>query len=441
MAVDDKTGVSRRNFLAGLGATATASVMASAGARAQSATSGRRARPPDKVRIGVVGGGFGAHFQWHLDPDCTVAAVCDRREERLQILKQAYRCDTGYTDYADLLKHPGLNAVAVFTPAPFHAEMTMQAFAAGKHVISAVPAGMSVEELELILDGVKRTGLRYMMAETSRYRPEIMACVELAREGRFGTIFYSESEYHHTGLAPYAFGSSFDCQSCDFVRDVDKVSGGPAMIDTSKLQRTWSHGYPPMLYPTHSTGMIVPVTGERLTEVTAYGWGDGSEMLRENYYDDNPFFHTVAMFKTSKGHCSRISIGWHIAAQGAERAVFYGDRMSYIMHRPEGSPNTVVEQKEAPPFGIYTGVVESHIAKHGGFRERLPEAMRGGSDHHGGSHGFITHEFVRSIVEDRHPDVNIWEAIAYNMPGLVAHQSALDGGRTLRIRDYGRAPT
>jgi hypothetical protein len=36
--------------------------------------------------------------------------------------------------------------------------------------------------------------------------------------------------------------------------------------------------------------------------------------------------------------------------------------------------------------------------------------------------------------------VNIYEAIAYTMPGIIAHQSALEGGRRLKIRDYGTAP-
>jgi predicted dehydrogenase len=408
-------------------------------ASSESMTPSRQRRAPTKVRIGVVGGGFGSHFQWHLDPDCTVVAVCDKREDRLEILKRTYRSDNLYKDYAEFLKHPDMNAVAIFTPAPFHAEMAMQAFAAGKHVVSAVPAGMSVEELEMLLDGVKRSGLRYMMAETSRYWAETMACIEMSKQGRFGTIFYSESEYHHSGLAPYAYGPSFDCQSCDFVHSIDKVRDATGYVDVSKLVKTWSYGYPPMLYPTHSTGVIIPVTGERLTEVTAYGWGDGSAMLQQNTYQNNPFFHTVALFKTSGGHCSRVSIGWHIAAEGTERAVFYGDRMSYIMERPEGSPNTIVEQKDAPPFGIYTGAVESRVVAQDNFFERLPESLRIKSGH-GNSHTFITHEFVRAIMEDRHPEVNIWEAIAYNLPGLVAHQSALEGGRTLKIRDYGRAP-
>jgi len=59
---------------------------------------------------------------------------------------------------------------------------------------------------------------------------------------------------------------------------------------------------------------------------------------------------------------------------------------------------------------------------------------------HGGSHTFLTHEFISAIVEDRHPAVNVWEAIAYTMPGIIAHQSALRGGEPMKIKDYGTAP-
>lgn len=395
--------------------------------------------PGRRVRIGVVGGGFGATFQWHLHPSSVVTAVCDLREDRIAKLKRVYRCDDGYKGYADFLKHPGLDAVALFTPAPYHVRMAVEAFNAGKHVISAVPAGMSVAELEELLSVVKRTGLKYMMAETSRYRPEVLTCIDWAREGRFGEIFYSESEYHHTGLGPYAYGTSFDCQTCDFIRSIDQVKQGAKA--GAKLVPTWAYAYPPMLYPTHCTGMIVPVTGERLTEVTAHGWGNDHEMLKKNFYDNNPFIHTVALFKTSRGHSARISIGWNIAAGGTERGLFYGDKMSYIMGRPEGSPNTVVEQTFDPngPFGVFGGEAHSRRFEQPSHFDRLPEPLRVKSGH-GGSHAFITHEFISAIVEDRHPEVDVWESIAYTMPGVIAHQSALAGGVCLKIPDYGTAP-
>jgi len=428
---DDSGRYSRRDFLrhAGVAAAAAPAVFSSAVAAP------RPAARSGKVRIGVVGGGFGRYFQWHLHPDATVVAVCDKREDRLQLLKQTYGAGSLYRDFHEFLKNPKLEAVALFTPAPFHVDMAVEALKAGKHVISAVPAGLSVEELERLLETVKASGLKYMMAETSRYRPQVLTCMGMMKRGEFGNIFYSEAEYHHTGLAPYAYGTSFDCQSCTFIQSIDQVK--KQNIDVSKLVPTWSWGYPPMLYPTHCTGMILPVIQERFVEVTAYGWGDGHEMLRKNTYGNNPFFHTVGLFKTSKGNSARISIGWHLAAGGTERGVFYGDRGSYIMSRPEGSPDTVVVQKEATdsPFGLYAGETESHAFEEPAHMEMLPEALRVPSAH-GGSHPHITHEFIRCIVEDRKPDVDIYEAIAYTLPGIIAHQSALEGGRRLKIRDY-----
>lgn len=432
-------GKPRREFLREVGAGALALSAGPVLAATNSAPIGPRPTPKT-VRVGVVGGGFGAAFQWHLHPHARVTAVCDLREERIAKLKRVYRCDVGYKDYHEFLKHPDLDAVALFTPAPYHVRMTVEALRAGKHVCCAVPAGLSVEELEELLAVVKQTGLKYMMAETSRYRPEVMTCIEWAREGRFGEIFYSEAEYHHTGLGPYAFGSSFDCQTCDFIRSIDQVKKGAKPV--GKLVPTWAYAYPPMLYPTHCTGIIIPVTGERLTEVTAHGWGFDHEMLKKNYYDNNPFIHTVGLFKMSKpGHCCRISIGWHIAAQGTERGLFYGDKLSYIMARPEGSPNTVVEQKFDPdsPFGVLGGEAVSRPFEQPNHFEKLPEPLRVPSGH-GNSHPFITHEFISAILEDRHPEVNVWEAIAYTLPGIIAHKSALAGGACMKIPDYGSAP-
>ena len=73
----------RRTFVTGaLGSVAAGTAAAQPGPR----------RTPGKVRIGVVGGGFGAQFQWHLDPECEVCAVCDLRDAPLDRLSRTYRC-------------------------------------------------------------------------------------------------------------------------------------------------------------------------------------------------------------------------------------------------------------------------------------------------------------------------------------------------------------
>ncbi len=409
----DACNAGRRDFLKGIGAAALASA-----ASGVSSAGGVTPRAPSEkaVRIGVVGGNFGSSFQWHLDPNCKVVAHCDLREDRLKHMVEVYGPAATYKEFRQFLKHPGLDAVAVFTPAPLHVWMATEAMKSGKHVISAVPAGMSVEELELLLETVKKTGMKYMMAETSYYRPQVITCREWARQGRFGTIFYTEAEYHHEGLIPLMYDER----------------GFP----------TWRYGFPPMHYPTHCIGIVVPITGERMAEVQAVGWGDGHEVLASNEYG-NPFWDTTAFFKTSGGHSSRVSVFWHVAAGGTERGSIYGNLMSYIMERPEGSPDTAIAiSKDGKTVidanGYPEGEVKIEAYKEPTHWEVLPPPMRVKTGH-GGAHTFLTHEFISSVVEDRWPTVNVYEAIAFTLPGIVAHQSALRGGEPLKIKDYGEA--
>jgi len=206
---------------------------------------------------------------------------------------------------------------------------------------------------------------------------------------------------------------------------------------------TWRHGFPPMLYPTHCTGMVVPVTGERLVEVQALGWGDRHEILRTNQYR-NPFWNTTGFFKTSGGHSARVTVFWHVAAGVTERAQFFGDQLSFVMERPEYSANVVMRivkdgRVVLDPNGYPEGEVAIDEFGTPDYFDRLPEPMRVKTGH-GNSHTFLTHEFVRAVAEDRYPAINIWEAVAYTLPGIVAHQSALRGGECLKIKDYGAAP-
>jgi len=384
---------------------------------ANAAAAAAMAASSTPVKIGIVGGRFGASFQWHLHPQCEVAAVCDIRAERVQTLQEVYRSDAGYDDFRKMLAHPGLEAVGVFTPAPLHAWMAIEAMEAGKHVISAVPAALTLEDLERLIETVKRTGMRYMMAETTYYRPQIITCRQWADEGLFGDIFYSESEYHH---------------------NISRL-----MWDERGLP-TWRHGLPPMWYITHQTSAIIPVSGERLSEVQAIGWGDGHQVLQTNRYT-NPFWNTTAFFKTERGHSSRISVFWHAPAGFAQRAQFFGEKRSYVMGRqPESHPDTVMRfENDGPSARDGIGLPEAKVVvepaddpqqKHWGL---LPESMRVPTGHVG-SHAHITHQFIQAIAQDRHPEVDVWEAAAYTAPGLVAHQSALKGGETMKIPDFGR---
>ena len=395
--------INRRKFLG------TAAALAIAGK-----SSSQTMPESDKtLRVAVIGGGFGLSFYWHEHPNSRVSAVCDLIAERREAMKNTFGCDKAYTDWRELARDKEVDAVAVFTPAPLHVEMAVGALEAGKHVISAVPAGINEEECARLLDAVKRSGKHYMMAETSFYRREIITARQWAGQGKFGEIFNSESEYHHDGL--------------------ESLWWNP---DGST---TWRFGYPPMLYPTHCTGMIVPVTGERLTEVVCTGWNDDPDILKGNRYD-NPYLSETAFFKTSGGHSARVAVYWKVASGGTERGTFYGSEMSFAMPRPGGTGALVSRREKGQE--IKNTYAESKILTEevnvGDHYELLLEPLRHPSGH-GGSHTHITHEFVTACLENRKPTVDVHEALAYTIPGIYAHQSALEGGTLKKIPDYGRS--
>src|SRR5712692_5963278 len=229
-------------------------LLATLGASVARATPLVQSRPRGKLRIGVVGGGFGSSFQWHEHPDCTVVAVSDLRPDRRDRLSSVYRCSRTYNELRELIRDKEVDAVAVFTPAPDHVAHAVAAMQAGKHVISAVPAAMDLEGCQQLLDTVKKTGRLYMMDETGYYHPEVMTCRQWNHEGKFGTIFYSEAEYFHDlgGRRAKQAGLMYDAE------------GKP----------TWRYGLPPLRYITHCSGPVVSVIGERLVEVAAPGWGE-----------------------------------------------------------------------------------------------------------------------------------------------------------------------
>jgi len=370
-----------------------------------------------RIRIGVVGGRFGSTFQWHEHPQCVVAAVSDLRPERRSALQKAYQCDCVYDSLEEMLKEAtDLDAIAIFTEAPNHVKHTVAAMNHGKHVVCAVPAAMTLEECQTLLDTVKKTGLTFMMAETSYWQQHTISARKFVEQGEFGEIFAMYSMYRHAGLESLWF-----------------EDGKP----------TWRHGFPPMHYPTHCTAHCIGVTGERLVAVSCTGWGDDSPLLKGNPYN-NPFWNETAEFVTDKGHSFRVEVWWAGAHVGCERAEWYGTKMSFICENRLGTQATLIfagEQKELDSGGFVRAAsrVEPYEIPQWWATEMLPEPLRHDSGHEG-SHTFITHEFIDALICERRPAVDVYEAIAYTAPGIVAHQSALRDGERLTIPDFGKAP-
>ncbi|CAL1519056.1 Gfo/Idh/MocA family oxidoreductase [Chitinophaga sp. MM2321] len=365
-----------------------------------------------KIRIGIIGGGFGAGFFFHEHPNCIVEAVSDLRTDRRNLLMKVYKCSKSYESLEKLLKDPKIEAVFIATPAPDHARHVIASLNAGKHVLCAVPVAMTLEECADMRAAVQRTGLTYMMAETTMYRQGMLSAKQFYKEGKFGHIFSAAAEYNHPGLEVLYFDN-----------------GKP----------TWRHGLPPMHYPTHCTSFLVGLTGERLTEVSCMGWGDDSPMLKGNPYN-NPFWNETAFFKTNKGNPFRVEVNWKGALHEAERGEWRGNKMSFYYPTAGNKEYTIVKVADEighddAGFQHAANTVSPYEVPAWWKTDLLPATMRHDSGHEG-SHTFITHEFIDALVHNRQPEVNIYEAIAYTAPGIVAHQSALKGGESMKIPGF-----
>ncbi len=368
---------------------------------------------PKKLRIGIVGGRFGASFFFHEHPDCVVEAVSDLRPERREHLMKTYNCSKSYNSLEELVKDKEIDAVGVFTEGPNHVKHVLECLNHGKHVICAVPAcWATLEEAEQLYNAVKSSGLIYMMAETSYYQQHTISARDFYKKGEFGEIYYCESEYQHNGLESL-------------------------YIEDGK--RTWRYGVAPMHYPTHCTAHLLSVTGERLEKVSCNGWGDGDPILKDNPYN-NPFWNESAMFTTDKGHAFRVNVWWKGAHLGCERAQWIGNKMSFYTHNPVGFGSTLVEAtsvmgKDDAGFARLEAKKTPYEQPEWWKTDLLPEPLRHNSGHHG-SHTFLTHEFVDACIHERKPVIDILEALAYTVPGIVAHQSALNGGESKTIPQF-----
>ncbi len=398
---------SRRDFLKTAGAAAGAMAVPQWALAVHTA--------PKKVRIGVVGGGFGCSFQWRQHPDCIVGAVSDLREDRRKALQQTYACEKAYNSLEELVLDKTLDAVAVFTDGPLHVHHVALAMSNGKHAISAVPAAWAtMEQAEQLHDTVRRYGLTYMMAETGYYQQSTMSACKFHEAGKFGDLYYCEAEYQHAGLEVLYFQDG---------------------------KRTWRHGMAPMHYPTHSTSQLIGVTGERLTEVVCHGYGDDDPICKDNAWG-NPFWNESAMFRTDRGNAFRVNVWWKGAHRGVERAQWIGTKMSFYAGHPNGLGPIIVRSgkqmetddagfaREAPAF-------EQYKQPHYWQTDMLPEPLRHDSGHEG-SHPFLTHEFIDAITHNRRPAIDVYEALAYTVPGIIAHQSALKDGELLKIPQFPR---
>lgn len=368
--------------------------------------------------VAVAGLGFGAEFVpiYLSHPDVAKVVLVEPDRERRSAVADRYRLGAGYGDITDALADPGIDAVHVFAPVHTHADLSVAALKAGKHVACAVPMATTLEDLDRIIAAQEASGRNYMMMETTVFAREYFAVEEMHRAGGLGELTLYRG-YH-----------------------VQNLDGFP----------TYWQGFPPMHYVTHALSPILHLLDTTVASVQCQGAGRLAERRRSGGFD-NPFPTEVGLFRLRGSDVlADVQMSFSQTARSyIEGFSIYGDRRGVEWPIDNEGELTVFDMS-GPAAGRRGNRVATSSLAPPDHPERLPEPLRRfvrptavrlpgmdaevrvGADH-GGSHPFLVDEFVRSVVDGRAPVVDARRAAAWTAPGICAHASAMAGGATVEV--------
>lgn len=395
--------------------------------------------------LGIVGiGQFGSHFAelFAAHPDIEALYAVDSVPERIDAVEARGVAFAGRFETLEELLASDVEAVAIFTQRWTHGQHALAALRAGKHVYSAVPMAIEEDEIRQITEEVQRTGLVYMMGETSQYNAAVVLARRIHRSGAFGEVFYAEGDYvHDMDLGFY---------------DAYRYSGGEQWKSTAS--------YPPLLYPTHSIGGILGVLGERhAVSVSALGRpdtrGDGVFDKDVSMFG-NDVSNAFALFGMDNGGAFRTNelrrVGYP-SHKRESRFRFFGEASSFeetidvtywhdkkdVLEVTDLIRTDRTMSLDDPRLADVSPTLRDAFvagASRAHHQERLPEEFQGMPNGHEGAHHFLVDDFARAVVGGHQPVVNAWQAARYTLPGVIAHQSMNRGGERLEIHDLGDCP-
>lgn len=278
-----------------------------------------------RLSIGVIG--TGSISSNHLDsyannPNAVIYAVCDLNEQRANAAKEKYGAEKVYADYRELLADPAVDAVSICTWNDTHAEISIAAVKAGKHVLVEKPLCRTVEEALEVQRAVEETGKTLQVGFVRRYDQNAMLLKELVAAGEFGDIYYAKATNLRRLGNPGGWFS-----------DIKRSGGGPLIdIGVHAIDLCW-----------YMMGRPKPVS---VSANTYRKLGNRAHVRHLSFYkaaDYDPNLNTVedlanALIRFENGASLLVDVSFTLHAAKNENAIrLYGDKGGF-----EIDPETVI---------------------------------------------------------------------------------------------------
>lgn len=372
------------------------------------------------LNVALVGLGFGGSFSgiYKDHPDVEKIKVFDIKSDLCKTFVERGLADDYYSSFEEILNDPECDAVHLVTPIPLHAEQTIAVLNAGKHCACTVPMATSIEDMYRIAEAKHASGKNYMMMETTLYTYQFFYASEMLKSGELGKIQFLRGSHYQ---------------------------------DMKYWPRYWN-GLPPMWYGTHAIAPMVVLSGSCIKRVNCFGSGTMEGSLTEQY--GNPFPIESALFEFENGLKGEATRSLFECARPYQEGMFvYGDRATFEWgYADDDAPyvSKLVDVKQFDGRGqrATTEIINSLPNPY----ERLPVEIQHhtvgnefdplnphqslscgtGGGHHG-SHPHLVHEFVRSIIEERDPWINVELGANITGAGICAHISAMNNGAATTV--------
>ena len=402
-----------------------------------------------RIKIGVIGTGL--RGQWVLwlaakYPDIDIPAICDidddMIESALKILKDAQKPEpkvykNGDEDFRNMVTNEELDGVYIATPWEWHAEMALAAMKAGKHVGTEVPAALTVDDCWDLVNTSEKTGKFCMIMENVCYRRDVMAVLNMVRQGLFGELLHCQGGYQHDlrhvkfndGKQPYGGGVEF----------------GNKGYSESKWRTNHSVNRNGDLYPTHGLGPV-------------------STMLDINR--GNRMVHLTSTATQSRGlHNYIVKLGGK-EHPNAKVQFKLGDIVTTVIKCANGQTIMLSHDTNSPrPYSLNFRVqgtkgiwmrdndsiyiegrsTEEHLWEseeeymqeydHPLWKRFENEASGSG---HGGMDFFILRAFVESIKQDVPPPIDVYDAVSMSVICPLSEESIANNSTSVEIPDFTR---
>ncbi|PPK84721.1 putative dehydrogenase [Neolewinella xylanilytica] len=431
----------RRFFQTSLGTLAASVVPGAASAGATNFREG-------ELRVGILGSGF--RGQSHIrelfsQPEVRVTAIADidpRMVELTQALFDERKLDRpevydrGPEDYLRLLAEAPVDAIIIATPWRWHTVMAVAAMRAGKYTGLEVGGAFSLEECWELVQAHEATGTHLFFLENVCYRRDVMAVLNMVRQGLFGELVYLEGGYQH------------DLRAVKFNDGKSAYGNGVEFGDNAFHEARWRTRHSQHrngdLYPTHGLGPVATMIdinrGNRFVGLTSTA--TKSRGLHKYIVDQAGPDHPNAsvafklgdvvttMLTTANGevivlhHDTNLprpySLGFRV--QGTEGLWMDVNESIHL----EGKSPAHQWEKAAPYLERY-----DHP-----YWQQDGEVAAGAG--HGGMDYFLIRDFVRFAKAGTRPPLDVYDGATWLAVTPLSEQSIVAGGTLQQFPDFTR---